>query len=272
MKSICLLLVFCILNYCLIANFDNDPVGARQAGMANSSVMMTDVWSVFHNQAGLAFVQRLTVASCFGNAFMIKELSTKSLAISLPTKSGTFGLGYTHFGYTLYNESKIGLAYSKQLWTNFSVGIQLDYFYTRIAEGYGSKGVPAGEIGILAQPVENLFIGAHVFNPVRAKMIEYDDERLPTIFRLGIGYLFSNKLLLTVESEKNLDKDMEMKAGIEFSLFKNLYLRTGISNNPVLNCFGIGFVFKNFKADLAFSKHPVLDYSTQFSLSYRFGQ
>ena len=54
---------------------------------------------------------------------------------------------------------------------NFSAGIQLDYLTTKIGEGYGNNGVVAGEFGLQAKPLKNLTIGAHIFNPSRAKII-----------------------------------------------------------------------------------------------------
>ena len=50
----------------------------------------------------------------------IKELSHGALALALPTNAGTFGLSYSYFGYSKYNESKIGLAYAKKLFEKIS--------------------------------------------------------------------------------------------------------------------------------------------------------
>lgn len=251
---------------------DNKPVGTRSAAMGNASVMISDIWSVYHNQAGLANIRNYAFATYFSNSFSIKELGLRAFAGAVPTQAGTFGLSYSYFGYSQFNESKFGLAYAKKLGKKISMGIQLDYFNTKIADDYGNKGIVAGEIGIIANPVENLTIGAHIFNPWRAKYVDYNDERLPQIFRLGAGYNFSDKVLVTIESEKDLDKEIIFKAGIEYKIVKNLFLRTGISTNPVLNTFGIGFHFKNFTMDMAFSKHPVLDYTTHFGLSYHFNR
>jgi hypothetical protein len=121
-----------------------------------------------------------------------------------------------------------------------------------------------------SEPLKNLYIGAHVFNPTKAKIAEYDDERIPTIFRIGLGYNFSDKVLVSIESEKDIEYDPSFKFGIEVIMKKYVYLRAGISTNPVLNTFGIGYALKRFKVDIAFSKHPVLDYTSHISMSYSF--
>ena len=42
-----------------IAGNENFYAGARQAGMANCGVTLTDLWSAQHNQAGLANLKKL---------------------------------------------------------------------------------------------------------------------------------------------------------------------------------------------------------------------
>ena len=51
-----LLLVLLLLPASLHANNENDPAGARPAGMANAALSFTDIWSLYHNQAGLAYI------------------------------------------------------------------------------------------------------------------------------------------------------------------------------------------------------------------------
>ena len=254
----------------LLANNDNNPIGARSAGMSNSSVTLSDIWSVSHNQAGLAYVNHITAGISYENRFLIPELSLKGGAFALPTKSGVFGLSYTYFGYSKYNESKVGLAYSKTLGKYISLGIQLDYLYTHIAEQYGNQGTAVGEIGILSQPVKNLYIGAHIFNPTRSKITNYNNEKIPTIIKLGLAYNFSDKVLLSTETEKDLDNKAIFRAGIEYHILEKIYLRTGISSDPVQNSFGLGLVLKNLKIDIAFVTHQILGITPHASVYYEF--
>lgn len=256
----------------LFAIAQNYPAGASFTGMGNSTVMLPGYWSVFHNQAGLAFCNQMQIGFHFENAYFIKELSLKSTAFVLPTNSGVFAGSFNYFGYSLYNETKAGLAYSKTLGKRFAAGIQLDYYRVHIGENYGNKGVATAEIGILAIPVDNFFIGAHAFNPVRSKMADYADERLPTILRFGIGYRISEGLTFTAETEKDLDYKPMYKTGIEYKLLKKIYLRSGISTNPTKFFFGIGFQFHSIQADFAFSQHQTLGYTSHFSVLYRFGR
>ena len=266
-KSLLIVFFFLIvLN--VFAIHDNKPVGARSAAMGNASVALSDFWSAHNNQAGLAYYKNIAAGFYYEDNFLIKELGLKYAAVVLPTKSGVFGLTTSYFGYTQYNESKLGLAYSKSFGERFSAGIQLDYLSTRIAENYGNKGAVTFELGIRAQLSKNLYLGAHVFNPVNIKIAEYNDERLPTIMRLGLSYNFSEKIIACVETEKDINYDPVLKAGMEYHIIKEIYIRAGISTNPTLNTFGFGVEFKKLKFDFASSIHQTLGYSPQLSLIY----
>lgn len=259
------------MHFCIIVfagGGDDNPFGARSAGMGNASVMLSDFWSVSQNQAGLATLKNIGGGLYYENRFFVNELSLKAGGFVLPTKSGVFGLSLSQFGYSRYNESKVGLAYAKKLWDFLSAGIQFNYINTYIAESYGNKGTAVAEIGLRAVPKENLYIGAHIFNPTRARIADYRDERIPTVMRLGIGCNFSKKVLVTAETEKDLQNIPVFRSGVEYNFMDHVFFRAGISSNPRKASFGIGFEYAGFKADLAFASHPVLGYSPHFSVMW----
>lgn len=255
-----------------LAGNEDYAIGARSSAMGNASVSLSDVWSAHHNQAGLGFVRDISAGVYYENRFLLKEISVRGAAVALPIKAGTFGLCITNFGYSQFSENKYSLSFAKAFGTKFSVGIAMDYISTRIAEGYGNKGAFAAEIGILAKPIKGLSIGAHVYNPTRAKIAEYNDERLPTIIRLGADYNFSDKVTLALETQKDIAQKAEFKAGIEYKAVKEFYLRIGISTNPTLSTFGFGINLKSFKMDVSASYHQVLGISPQLGLSYSFAK
>jgi hypothetical protein len=230
------------------------------------------MWSSHHNQAGLGFVRDISAGVSYENRFLIKEISVRGGTVALPIKAGTFGLCITNFGYSQYSENKYSLSFAKAFGDKLSAGIAMDYLSTKIAEGYGTRGALAAEAGIIAKPIKALTIGAHVYNPTRAKISEYDNERLPTIIRLGADYLFSDKVRIAVEAQKDMKYKAEFKAGLEYLPVKELYLRIGISTNPTLSSFGFGINLKNFKIDVAANYHQTLGISPQLSLSYTFAK
>jgi hypothetical protein len=273
MKKILLLLfIHTILVSCSFSSFaGNEAIeaGGRSAGVAGASVTYSDVWSAFHNQAGLAYLTKFSAGAFNENSFLLSELNTRGIAVALPVKDiGVFGLSMSYFGYSLYNEKKIGLAYAKSFGDKISAALQFDYFGTSISEGYGSNSAFTVEAGFRAEILPGFFLGVHVFNPTRSKLAEYDDERVPTVLKGGLSYLFSDKLTVSLESEKNMEAENVFKAGVEYQLIKILYVRGGVATNPTKTAFGFGLNLDSFKFDIAASYHQQLGYTPNVSLTY----
>jgi len=239
--------------------------------MGNVGVMCSGLWSVSHNQAALGFYNHLTAGFYHENRFALSEFSLHSMAFSLPTGTGTFGLSCSYFGYSVYNESKIGLGFGKALNKKFSAGLQFDWLNTHISDETGNTGAMAIEAGILAKPIENLSIGFHIFNPTVSSFSNLArKEQIPVIMRLGIGYEYREKVFLAFETEKDLKMNPPFfKAGIEYRIIQNLYARTGvIISNLVSHAAGVGMILKRMEIDLAFSHHQILGYTPHFSIHY----
>lgn len=272
MKKTFLFLFFLSISFLLTSGNDNYAIGARSSGMGNASVSLNDVWSAHQNQAGLGFVKNISCGVYYENRFLLKELSLRAGVAALPVKGGTFGVSFSNFGYSLYNESKYSLSFAKAFGEKFSVGIAMDYLNTKIAEGYGSKGVAVAEIGLQTKPIKGLTIGAHIFNPTRTKLVDYNNERVPTIFRLGGNYIFSDKVILAIETEKDISQKAIFKTGIEYKPVNGFYLRAGISSRPTLNSFGFGINIKHLKIDLSSNYNGTLGFSPQVGMTFIFNK
>jgi hypothetical protein len=234
--------------------------------------MHPDFWSVWHNQAGLGYYPHFAAGIHHENRFMVPEFSLSCIGITLPTSTGTFGISWSHFGSPVYHENKFGLALGRAFHERFAVGLQLDYLDAYLRDDPGRSGTIAIEAGIMSEPVDKLMIGFHVFNPTASRLHSGREERIPVIMRLGIGYRFRERLLLGVETEKDIDVGKAfLKLGIEYRLIEYIYIRTGLSvQEYVQHSFGLGFHKYNFQADLAFSFQQILGYTPYFSLRYVF--
>ena len=238
----------------------------KSAAMANTSVTLTDLWSIYHNQAGLGYLENISIGA-FHQLGYIKEQNIQGITFALPTKTGTIGASYSYYGFSQYNEMQAGLAYGKTFSDYFAVGLQLNYLYSHIAGNYGTVESVNFEIGLLSKPIDNLLIGAHVYNPSKSKM---GDEEIPTIFNLGVSYLFSDKVLFAIGTEKDLEHDAIFKAGLDYKLIEYVSLQAGISTNPTKYSFGIGFHYINIDAHVGFINHQTLGFTPSFSLNYGF--
>ncbi len=267
----------------LICNGSNDPTGGRSVGLGNASVTFSDFWSIQNNQAGLAGLNKIAAGFSYENNFLIKELGLKSGAFILPAKFGSFGLCYQHFGYSAYSRSKIGLAYARKLSDKISVGLQLDYLTTKIGEEYGSKNNLTFELGILTYLTPELVLGAHVFNPINAKLEDEYNERIPAIYKLGLSYSITDELLIAIETEKNMDYKPSLRGGLEYMVVDRASVRIGYSSVPAKTgsekfsistelTFGFGLDLHRFKLDFAASWHQTLGWSPAVSFIFNFNK
>ncbi len=262
--------VFLFLQFLTINSQINYPLGSRPAALANAYVMESDIWSISHNQAGLGFYHHLAIGFHHENKFLIKEQSLHALALTVPVKPGTFGLSYSYFGYEKYNESKIGLGFGKTFGNTFSAGIQLNYHRIFIMGDYGNRNSLTVEGGIQYKPAKNISAGIHIFNPTMSKISPYNQDTIPTTLRAGLSFKPYKKLWLGLETEKSLNTDLQLKAGIEYQVIQSLYLRTGVITNPVQNTFGLGYEIKGVNADVAFTHHDILGFTPHFTFQFKF--
>ncbi|HZJ74041.1 MAG TPA: hypothetical protein VFC87_04495 [Perlabentimonas sp.] len=251
------------------ADFPEEQPGSRAASLGYGTTALVDGWSVFYNQAAMAYATSPWVGVHHENRFITPELAFSALGASIPVKVGTIGLSIKRLGFSEFSQTKIGLAYGMKLAPTFSAGVQLNGHHVFIAGEYGSAMALSAEGGILYSPSESFNVGFRVVNPTRSKFIE--DQRIPTTFNLGIAYQIGHMVLLTSGVAKTLDRPFSFSAGTEFSPIKQLYIRAGMATGPSILSFGVGYNVANFTIDFAFTRHEILGYTPHFSLAYTFG-
>lgn len=270
MRNALLLATFLLLATAAQAQYLSPP-GSRAAAMGGASVALTDEWAVYNNQAGLAKTDGLLFAAQLESLYGIEGLGAQTSALLIPTKSGTFGVLYSHYGIPGYNENRMSLSYGMALAPKIAAGVALDYFYTFVAAPYNNAGTATASLGLQAFPTDKLTIGVHVFNPSRSRFKNFDNQPLPVIFRAGAAYQISNKFLAVAEAEKDLDRVLVLKMGGEYAPKEGLYLRAGlIADYSIRHTFGVGFNGYSMRADMGFEQHPTLGYTIKLSYMYRF--
>jgi hypothetical protein len=245
------------------------PVASPYTGVGAYSLNHVDVFSPGSNQASLA---RLTSAAAgvFGERrFMLDELNSFNLAIGLPTRSGSFGLNARYSGFTEYNETGIGLAYARKLGSNADIGIQFNYNGIRIA-GYGNASTISFEAGTLFQISEKLHTGFHVNNPVGGKFGKDQQEKLPSVYTIGMGYDASEKFFFSAELVKEEDQPVNVSAGLQYKFLPQLLARAGIASATSSAWIGLGLNFKSFRLDITSAYHPQLGLSPGLLMIFNF--
>jgi len=259
----------------------NAPTGSRALALGNTSVAFSDFYSTFNNQAGLAKLKAINTGADWHNRFLVKELAQSSAALALPVRMGVFGASMQYFGYALFNETQLGLAYARNFGEKFAAGLQFDYFTQHIAEGYGNATAFTFEAGVQTRLNDNLMVGAHAFNPVGVTLKGDHEREIPEIFTLGILYIIADGLVASVEAEKNSEFKPLIRGGVEYQLVEPVFFRIGFSTLPArtgsvnfsianLYAFGFGYRMHNLSVDLAASVHQTLGWSPGISVYYQF--
>lgn len=262
-----LLAFFFSLN--LQAGGEENFTGARSHALGKIASLHQDLWNAENNPAGLGFQKQMGGGIAYDSPFLMNQIAYKSAVFAYPTNSGAFGLSIGQFGYSQYSENKLGLSYGQRLSKTFALGVQLNHLSTQIAEGaYGSSSALSGTIGLMAKINDEFSLAAVVINPNRAKRSTDQDERYPTLLKVGLAYSFSEKVRLLSEVVKDIDFDASMRVGVEYHAIDILYLRLGYATNPALSTFGFGIKFKYFQFDFASGFHSTLGFSPKLSLSF----
>lgn len=233
------------------------------------SQQQNDPLSFTGNQAALASVKNAGLGVFGERRFMLSETSVYTLAGSLPTKLGNFGLMANYAGFKNFNENKIGLAYARKLGKFLDVGIQFNYYSYRIPS-YGNASAINFEIGAMMHLTDKLNAGVHVYNPVGGKLGKTGEEKLASSYKAGLGYDASDKFFISAEIIKEEDKAVNVIAGLQYQFAKQFFVKAGFISESTIAYAGAGVAWKNLRLDISSSYHPQLGFSPGILLIINF--
>lgn len=269
MKNKLFFLILLLISTQVRSAHDPTSIGAKSASLGTISVVGIDFNNLHNNQAALAYYNKMTVGLDYDQGYFVdKNLSTKTLGLTMPTGFGTLGVNMKYFGYEQYNEQKIGLAYGKALGKYLAVGVQLDYFRTFIGNDYGSAQAVSFELSLYSKLSEKLELGAHLFNPIGMQIGEQSKEDIPISFKLGLLYHVDDRLYLATEAEKVLDEKTIYKFGLQYMIVERFIARIGVATNPGLYTFGFGLKWDRLFLDIGTGYHQTLGFTPRVSLQF----
>ncbi len=270
-KRIALIVAILILHVELKASVPDRPVAGSGAALGFAGMPINSPWSVFQNQAVLAWQDNYWVGVHHENRYLVKELGLSAIAGIIPTSTGNFGVNLSHFGYSQFNVTRACIAYGMKFSDKFSAGVGLNLHHLQIAGDYENKNAYTVEGGLMYMPISKLTIGAYVFNPTRSSLDE--QQSMPPILGLGVSYFASEKIMLALQIDDNTETKPAIRGGVEYSPIKSIAVRLGYSSeNPQGLTVGFGWSIKQVQVDLSFGYHSVLGYTPQLSVSYCFAK
>jgi hypothetical protein len=227
--------------------------------------MNNDLWSSFHNQAGLANNKSLSFGLNYNNRFSISELSTRSAGVTIPVGRASIGALYSHFGYSDFSRHAIGVACGMPLSEIVAGGVQIGWYNERSKGEYNNNQMLIPEAGIVITASENVKIGVHIFNPVPNSLRKTD---IPTRLRTGAGVTLSKDLFAGVEAEMITGDKLILRTGFEYAAVKKLLVRGGFSTESSSFSFGVGYRAGQTFIDFAFLTHERLGITSSVSIVF----
>jgi hypothetical protein len=244
---------------------------ARCQALAEVSSPLSDCWSAFGNQAGLAGITKPEAGGSFQNRFLVSELSSSAGLLVLPVQSSVFAVSIYQFGKIPFRQEKFGLAYSRKLMPQLNFGVQFNYYRLFLSEDNRSAGVAGLELGIQYFFNQRLVAGMHVVNPFRTGIKLYSGNfNFASLINIGTLYQLSDSFSLMAELENNFEQRFRIKAAMEYRVLNKFFLRIGTSGKPMQLSAGIGFQVNKLTIDLASAYNQYLGNSPSVSFKYQF--
>ena len=116
---------------------------------------------------------------------------------------------------------------------------------------------------------ESLCLGAYIFNPINIRTNTINKDKIPIIMRVGFSYLIIDDFMICGEIEENFDDDFSFRFGLEYEIYKDIYVRSGFQFKPELFTFGIGYNYKWFMMDVAAQMNQELGASLSCSITFK---
>lgn len=245
-------------------------IGTRMMTPGLGGVSVITPYAPSSNQAAMGFAEQSSVSVYYAHTGIAEGVNNfMAMGQFKLKKGGTLGFSGSYYGYELFNDKKIGLAYGLKLAEFVSIGAQIDFLNNKVS-GYGSNSAVTFELGTLFKVNKNVQIGAHVYNPARVRYGKDTEERVPTVFRLGATYTTKEKVWITGEIEQDLDMNLAFRAGIDYKANDYLFIRAGMLTYPLSGTVGVGVLYKGLRFEILGAYQKITGISPHLGISYVF--
>lgn len=114
------------------------------------------------------------------------------------------------------------------------------------------------EAGVLAHLGEQVPIGIQVRNPTAATLGHAGEEKLPFVYRAGVGYAVSEQFFVGGEMQKATGAKTGINACMQYRFDNRLWARTGFCSGTYSYWLSFGYALKAMRLDVMASVHPQL--------------
>jgi hypothetical protein len=237
-------------------------------GLNAYSNKLPDPFSAFNNQAALAQAKSKSMGLYGERRYLVEGLNNYLAVGAIQTQSGCFGIELGYFGFNRFNQSRAGLAYALSLGSRMNLGIGFDYHSINIP-GYGKAPALGFELATLFHLTEKLSAGMQMSNPVGGKIRQAGKEKLPSVYRGGIGYDPSHELFAGIEIVKEELMPAYINAGIQYAGIPGVAIKTGFTSASNSWWMAICYLWGSLSIGISIGFHPVLGITSGFFFLYQ---
>lgn len=239
-------------------------------GRGATGVTGADTWSPILNPAGTSEAVGPSISLSYHLPYFVNQLSSKNLLAVLPFRFGVLSVNVHQYGYPLYQENKLSMAFARTLAPHLHASFQLNFQNNHLSQSGAGSQLFAG-LGILYKPLNAVRLGFLISNPEQSSIsIMESTSNIPTLFVLGFNWSASTHFDISCEVEKQSRFDMLYKLGLEYNINQQVWIRTGILGKPINYTLGLGFDVMGIMLDAGMAHHEVLGISSCFGISYQF--
>ena len=285
MRARCLApLLFALLLAALPARAQLAEGGARALALGRAATALDGIaWGEF-NPAGWAGVTTNRADLFASQAFGLSELRTVALAAAAPTPYATIAANARSYGFSDYRETRVGLGAARAVPLSASralaLGLQVQLHNVSI-DGFGSSSMVTLSAGAQVDVLPGLRAGLHARNvSALGQDTEAElDTPLTTAPALAVGlaYQASERALVLLDAEKDLDFPLAIRVGLEVGVVDVLVLRGGVQSalsgdgtTPTRLSAGLGVRSGMLRADVAVELHETLGMTPAVSIGVDF--
>jgi hypothetical protein len=243
---------------------------AAAMGMGGATVSMPNLAVGLSNEGQLGLGEKLGFFAGTAIPYALSGWQSAQFqgVVGLGT-SGGVGVGVFHSATDLYAEQRFQLSYGRKLGDKLFLGASADVLHND-AQEYGANTAASFSVSVLAQALPQVWLGAKIQNPLQQKI---GADLVPTVFRVGATWKPTNIFLIALETEKDLERPTQVKAGVEYRPSPQIAIRAGTRSGKVARMtFGVGFRLKNgVSIDVGSEWHPTLGITPSAMVAWRKG-
>jgi len=237
--------------------------------MGSTGTALEGIYSLTANPAGLVGVERLTASINYQHHFLSQDVTTQAALLGVSTRLGSFGLALNRFGLkAAYNDLKAGFTFAKRLSSRIALGLSASYHELRIPS-YINVSALSVDVGMQYRFPEGVMIGMQYTNVGTAAYGQEVYGTIPAYVKVGISRPWP-QVMVTAEMVYHLIHRLGGHFGVEYNIGDLVYLRGGMSVNPLQQHAGFGLRWQHFTFDAAATFHPQLGTTPQIGLCYAF--